>query len=166
MRRTISALFAVAAMIALVALPATGATQVVTAAVGSSVSISTPPSAAVNFGTLAIGANTVAGGTLAVTSNTAYTVTVAADKASMTEWDGDAYGSGALTTPLVLTPTLASGVPVVTPLAAVGTTPQTIMVGTGLTSDSATLQLAQTLLASDAPGTYRTVLTYTAAPAL
>lgn len=166
MRHPLSALLLGATAVAALAVPVAAETTVVTAVVGSSVSISTPPSAAVNLGNLAVGANTAAAGTLAVTSNTAYTVTVAADKATMTEWDGNAYGSEALTTPLVLTPTPAGGVAVVTPLAAVTTVPQTIMAGTGLTADSATLELAQTLLVSDAPGSYRTVLTYTAAPAL
>lgn len=166
MRHPFAVLAAAAATAALLAVPATAETTVVTAAVGSSVSISTPPSAAVNFGTLALGANNASGGTIAVSANTAYTVTVVADKASLTSWDGSAYGTDALTTPLAVTPTLGSGAPVVTPVAAVGTTPQTVMTGTGLTSDSATLSLAQTVLATDKPGNYRSVLTYTAAPAL
>lgn len=166
MRHPFAALLAAAATAALLAVPATAQTTVVTAAVGGSVSISTPPSAAVNFGTLALGVNNASGGTVAVSANTPYTVTVVADKATLTSWNGSAYGADALTTALTVTPTLASGVPVVTPVAAVSTTPQTVMSGVGLTSDSATLQLTQTVLATDKPGAYRSVLTYTAAPAL
>lgn len=166
MRHPTVALAALAVTVAVLAAPAGAETTVVTASLGSSVSISTPPSAAVNMGALSLGANTASGGSIAVSANTAYTVTVAADNATMKSWNGSTYGADALTTPLTLTPTLAGGVPVVSPVAAVGTTPATFMTGTGLTSDSATIQLAQTVLAGDKPGTYRTVLTYTAAPSL
>lgn len=166
MRHSFAAALAAAAAAALLAIPAGAETTVVTATVGSSVSISTPPSAAVSFGTLALGANTAGGGTVAVSANTPYTVTVAADKATLTSWNGTAYGTDALATPLALVPTLVGGAGVVTPVAAIGTTPQTVMSGAGLTGDSASLQLAQTVLATDKPGAYRTVLTYTAAPAL
>lgn len=151
---------------AALALPATAETSTVTATVASSVSISTDPTANVDFGTLAVGVNTVSLGTIGISSNVAYTVTVQADRAAMTSWDGSAYGAEALGTPLALTPTLAGGVPVVTAIAAVSTSAQTLMTGTGLTSDSATLSLVQTLLGGDAPGTYRTVLTYTASQTL
>jgi hypothetical protein len=151
---------------ALLAAPAAADTSTVTATVSSSVSISTAPSGSVGFGTLAPGLNTVSGGTLAVTANTAYTVTVAADKATMTVWDGTAYGTDALGTALALVPTISGGAPVVTSIAAIGTLAQTLMTGVGGTTDSASLSLEQTLLSTDKPGSYRTVLTYTAAPTL
>lgn len=152
--------------VAALALPAAAQTTTVTGLVGTSVSISTAPSTAVSLGTMALGANLASAGTLAVAANAAYTVTAVADQAAMTKWDGSAYQSGALTTPLALVPTLSTGAPVASPIAALGTTAQTLMTGTGITSDSVTLQLQQTLLSSDPTGTYRTVITYTAAPAL
>ncbi|HWH32345.1 MAG TPA: hypothetical protein VNU01_06700, partial [Egibacteraceae bacterium] len=96
MRHPTVALAALAVAVAALAAPAGAETTVVTGSLGTSVSISTAPSAAVDLGSLALGLNTAGGGTIAVTANTAYTVTVAADKAAMTQWNGTAYGTTAL----------------------------------------------------------------------
>lgn len=162
-----AALFLAVVALALgLAAPLGAQTQEITGIIGDSTSITTPPTAAVSFGNFAVGLNSVAGGSITVQSNVAYGVTVAADRAAMTEWDGNAYGDNALGTALTIVPTIAGGSPVPIASLGVGTSAATLFTGLGLTTDSVSLALHQTVLVADAPGTYRTVLTYTAAPTL
>src|SRR5581483_4733050 len=128
--RVAAGALALGALAVLPALPASAdtATQVVIATLGSSVSISTAPTATVDFGNLAaVGANTVSGGSIGVTANTPYTLTVQGNKAKMTKYVSGVYTDAvALTAPLAVVPVLSSGVGVPIPSVNVGTTASNI----------------------------------------
>lgn len=173
MNKRTAAIALIAGMLTmLVGLPAGAATQTIDATISSTVSMTTAPTASISGWNLsATGANTTSGGTMQIQSNVAYTVTVVADKAKLTEYitATGAYQTTSpksLTNPLSIVPTLSSGAGVPVASLAVGTTPATIATGTGLTTDSYALTLSQTTAITDAPlaagRTYHMVLTYTA----
>jgi hypothetical protein len=164
--------------LALVVLPATAdttSTQVIDASIGTSISMTTTPSATIGGWTLAAsGANTTAGGTMAVQANTPYKVTVKSDKATMTEFvtGSSAYETASpksLTTPISVVTALTAGAGIPVPTLAVGTTTANIATGTGLTTDTYSVTLSQPTVISDVPlaagRTYHIVLTYTATSA-
>lgn len=140
-------------------------TQTLDGVIGSTVSM-TGPSSAVNFGTFAIGANTAAGGTMAITANVPYTLTVTAEKATMTEYSGGAYVARSpktLAAPTVVTVT-SSDIGA-TPLGAVSSALTALPLATGLAgAHTYTLSLAQAISVTDAPAAYHNLLSYTAAP--
>lgn len=138
----------------------------VTGTIAESISISSAPATAVNMTLASTGANTASGGTIEVTANADYTLTVQGDKNAMTSWDGSVYDDiTTLGSSMTVTPVLDSGVGV--PVAAiVSTAEEIIATSVGLTTDTYSLTLAQPTTVADAPGTYRIVLTYTASPTL
>ncbi|MCA1830917.1 MAG: hypothetical protein LC663_05330 [Actinobacteria bacterium] len=153
---------------------ATSGTQTVTANIANTISMDTAPSSSIaNWTLAATGANTTAGGSVVVTSNGPYTVTVTGDKSRLTEYDtnGAAYVASSpktLTTALSVigTRTVGTG----TAATAVVGTSSTLATGLGLGSDTYTLQLSQPTAITDAslPSgyTYRIVLTYQATSTL
>lgn len=131
--------------------------------IASSISISTAPSASVAMTLASTGANTATSGIIAVTANEDYKLTVVGDKALMTAYDAiNGYGTDTLASALSVVPTLKSGVGVPV-TAAVSTTAATIATSVGLTTDEYNLTLSQPTTIADKAGTYRIVLTYTAA---
>lgn len=163
---------ALAALCVLVAAPSGAATQTIDAVLGNAVSMSTSPTSSISGWSLAsTGANTTSGGSVGVTANVPYTVTVSADKSRMTEYitASSTYvtGGSTLTSPLAIVPTLTSGAGVPVASLSVGTSAGTLATGTGLTTDVFSLTLSQPTVISDVPlaagRTYHVVLTYTAA---
>jgi hypothetical protein len=165
----------IAVAIATIASPAFAVTntQTVTASLGSSLSVTTAPTSSVSSWTLASsGANTTSGGSIAVNSNVAYTISVTADKATMSEWDGSAYVNGGktLTTAMSVIASRSSGTattPGVAATAVIGTS-STLATGTGLGSDTYSLTLSQPTVITDSAlqtNSYHIVLTYTSAAA-
>jgi hypothetical protein len=149
--------------------PAHAEDQTVTATLGTSVSMSTAPTATVsNWSLSATGANTTSGGDLVVASNVPYKVTVASDKATMSEWDGAAYVTSgkSLTAPMSVLTTLTGGAGLPVASLAVGTLASNVATGTGLSTDTYSITLSQTTAITDAPlsggNSYRIKLTYTA----
>ncbi len=140
------------------------ADQTVDGTLATTVTMNTAPDPSVSWA-LSPGANTKAGGKLEIASNTAYTVTLQAAKATMTKYSAGAYGTDALATATTVTPTLTAGTAVPAPVLT-GTTAQTLVTGVGLTTDTMSLQLSQPVLISDKPASYRNVFTYTASAAL
>ena len=169
MKRTVGGLAAGSIVLALA--PTAGAnpvTQVVTGSIGSSVAISTAPTSAVSLGAMpAAGQTQVSGGSIAVTANLTATITLAAEKATMTHYANGAYADGApaLATPMAVTPALTAGTGVAVPVSAVGTTATPIATGI-VGSATFSLNLVQVTVVADDPTTYRNTLTYTAAAAL
>jgi hypothetical protein len=157
-----------------IALPAGAATQTVTANIAGSLSMGTSPSSTVaDWALAATGANTTSGGSIGVTSNGPYTVSVTADKTRMTQYDTTAgtYVASSpktLTAPLNVIATSTSGTGVGA-TAIVGTS-STLATGAGLGTDAYSVQLSQATSIADSalPSgyTYRIVLTYTAASTL
>ena len=163
---------AIAAALTAAAVPAGAADQIVTASVDSVISMSTPPSATVSFGTLTTGAHTASGGSVGISANVPYLVTVSADKTAMSEYDtvGTAYvASGkTLASPLSIIPVRSGGtalVPGIATPAIIGVS-TLLATATGLGTDTYDLTLSQPTGLTDrtlAVGhTYRIVLTYTA----
>jgi hypothetical protein len=170
-RRLAAALAAGTLMVVVAAGSASAAGQIIDATLGSSVSMTTSPSATVSGWILApSGANTTSGGSMTISSNAPYTATVTADKAGLSEYVSGAYVSSGkqLTSPLSVVPTRSAGnalVPGVATTAIVGTS-TLLGTGTGLGTDTYTLSLSQPTLISDSAlasgSTYHIVLTYTA----
>lgn len=163
-----------AALLAILAVmpPAGAADQIITASIGSSVTMSTNPTETIsNWSLSALGANTTSGGSVGVSANVPYTLTVVADKAKMSEYNtgSSAYVSGGktLTNALSVVPVLSSGTGVPVASVAVGTSASALAAGVGLSTDVYDLTLSQTTLITDEPlasgRVYRIVLTYTAA---
>ncbi len=151
------------------------ATQTITANLTNSVSMTADPTSTISSWVLAAsGANTVSGGSMTVSANSPYTVTVSADKTRLSEWDGSAYVTNGktLTNPLVITPTRSGGTAPTAATASAATigTSSTLAVGTGLGTDTFDLSLGQTTAIGDSaladPNTYHIVLTYTASSTL
>lgn len=161
---------AAAALSGLAALPAdaSSATQVVVATIGPTVSISTAPTATVDFGAMAaVGANTTSGGSIGITANTPYQLTVEANVARMTKYVGGSYEEGVtLAAPLSVVPVLSGGTGVPVASLAVGKTAAPIATGLLAGTDVFALTLSQPTSTTDLPTTYRSVLTYTASPTL
>lgn len=176
-RRTVQTMIGTIFVLALVVPAGAGAaTQTIDATLGSSVSMTTSPTASISGWALsATGANTVSGGSMTIQANTPYTVTVAGDQAKMTEY---ITGTSSYVTPspkqltaaLSVIPTLSSGAGVPVASLAVGTVAAPLAAGTGLTTDSYALTLSQTTAITDSPlaagRTYHIVLTYTASAVL
>lgn len=148
-----------AVFVAALAVPASAEDQAVSTTINSSVAMSTAPDAAVDLGALNPGdTGTASGGTLGVTANVAYTVTVSSSAAQMT---GTA---GSLAADLGVTATTATGTGVgaATTSSVANTSPTAIATGAGLTDDTYSLSLSQLASVTDAPGSYSLTLTYTA----
>lgn len=142
-------------------------TQTITAATAGMVSISTNPTASVDFGTMTLGANTASAGQLGVGANVAYTVTVAGQKAKLTKYANSAYDDATtLSSAMLVLTTLSTGAGVPVASVPVGTSAVQMASGTGLTTDVFSLQLSQTVLPTDPQTTFRNVLTYTASQVL
>lgn len=161
---------ALAGLAGATALPASADTaqQIVIASLGATVSISTAPTASVDFGALApVGPNTTSGGSIGVTSNVPYTLTVQSNKAKMTKYVGGVYTDAvSLAAALAVVPVLSSGTGVPVPSLAVGTTAAPIATGVLPGTDVFALTLSQTTSLTDTQTSYREVLTYTASPTL
>lgn len=121
------------------------------------------------FGNLNLtGANTQ-NGTLGVTSNVPYTVTLASDVDHMTVHDGSVYTAQELISPLTITPVNAGGVGVgvaTTSLLTGDGTAETVATSLGLSTDSYTVTYSQPATIADEPGDYQMNLTYTATEVL
>jgi hypothetical protein len=114
-----------------------------------------------------------AAGTLSVSANSAYTVTVQAQRATLTEFDGTAYIAPtprSLASATSLTTTLSSGLGVGTPATPVLSAAPTVIATGGLASDVFTLSMAQPTTVADATlpagRTYHNLFTYTGTSAL
>ncbi len=151
------------------------ATQTIDATLAGSVAMTTTPSNVTNWVLSASGVNTKSGGSLTVSANSAYTVSVTAEKATLSEWNGTGYVSGgkSLTTPLTVTATRTGGTAAVGALttpAEVGLLSAGLVTGTGGGTDQFSIELSQPTLATDKPlsgsNTYHNKLTYTASAAL
>jgi hypothetical protein len=145
---------------------ATTQTQTLDGVIASTVSITAP--AAVNFYTFTLGANSTGGGSMTVTANVPYTVTLAAQKATMTEWVSGAYVSSSpktLAAGSVIT--LSSTDVGASPVGAVTSTVSALPIATGLSgTHTYTVSVAQAISTADAPAAYHNLLTYTAAATL
>lgn len=167
---------AVLGALLLAAAPAGAATQTIDATLAASVTMSTSPTSTISSWTLAsTGANTTSGGSVGVTANAPYIVTVQADKAKMTEYvtSTSSYVTPSpktLAASLSLVPVLSSGTAVPVASLAVGTTASTLATGAGLGTDVMSLTLSQTTAVTDpalpSGRTYHIVLTYTASSTL
>jgi hypothetical protein len=148
--------------------------QTITASIGSSLTVNTSPDATVsNWALATTGANTTGGGSIVVTSNVPYTVSVTGSKATMSEYDTTlgtpAYVSGGKTLALPLN--IQATKSAVTTTAVVGTSSSTLITSLGLAANETyTLTLSQTTSIADAAlvsgHVYRTVVTYLAASTL
>ena len=157
-----------------IAVPAGAASQTITANIAGSLSMGTAPSSTVaDWALAATGANTTSGGSIGITGNGPYTVSVTADKTRMTQYDTTAgtYVASSpktLTAPLNVVATSTSGTGVGA-TAIVGTS-TTLATGAGLGTDAYSVQLSQLTAIADAalPSgyTYRIVLTYQATSTL
>jgi hypothetical protein len=156
------ALTAALALAAVAPAGAQSAEQTITGTIGSSISASlSQPAVTQN---LVVGANTIDGGSLTVASNLLSTVSVAFDRTAMTRIDeGGAYVTGALGSPLALTATGTGGASLGT---ATSATNGLLISALGLGSTTINLGYAQPVTLTDAPGTYRIRVTYTAASSL
>ena len=175
--RRCSVVLVAALSVALIAVPAGAADQVITANIGSSLTLDTAPTATVSDWALAAsGANTTSGGSIGISANDAYTVAVSADKPVLSEYDttSGAYvvGGKTLATPLSVLAVWTSGtspVPGIGATATIGVS-SLLAQGTGLGADQYALTLSQPTLISDAAlpsgRTYRIVLTYVLASTL
>lgn len=146
--------------------PAAAETTTIDATISTSLTMNTAPSASVNWSLAATGANTTSGGSMNITSNVPYKVTVKGAKDYLTAWDGTAYDDTkklASATSVTATSTAGTGVGA---LAAVSSSVDApVATGIGGGTDNYTLQLSQPTTIADKPlaGTskYRNVLTYT-----
>ena len=159
----------VGAGLAATAVPARAATtqtQTLDGQIASTVSITSP--SAVNFGTFNLGANSTGGGSMTVTANVPYTVNVAAQKATMTEWVSGAYvTSSPKTLAAGSVVTLSSSDVGASPAGAVTSTISALPAATGLAgTHTYTVSVAQAVSTADAPAAYHNLLTYTAAATL
>jgi hypothetical protein len=158
--------------------PAHASTQTIDASLSSALSMTTSPTATISSWTLASsGANTTSGGSMALSSNQPYTVSVSADKTRLTEYvtatsSYVASSPKALTSPLVITPTRTGGTAPTAATASAATlgTSTLLVTGTGLGTDTFDLSLGQTTAITDSTlpsgETYHIVLTYTASSSL
>ena len=176
MRKSIVA--AIVALCVAVPVAAAASTQTIDASLSDTVSMTTTPTSTISSWTLAsTGANSTSGGQLTVSSNSAYTVAVTADKTRMTEYvtATSSYVAGSpktLSSPLTVTATRSGGtaaVPGVGAAAVIGTS-SALAAGTGLGTDTYDVSLSQPTVITDSalPGgeTYHIVLTYTASSSL
>lgn len=159
---------------ALVPASAAASTQQIDAVIGTSVSMTTPPSGTVDLGTLpAIGAGTpTAAGSMVLTTNSILgaTVTVQALKSTLTKVNtgtGVYTDSVSLASPItVLTSSSDLDALAVPAVVALSTAPVLIAAPLLPSTYTYSIQVSQPTLVTDAPGTYRNVLTYTASPVL
>ncbi len=151
------------------------ANQTIDATLGSSVALTAAPSDVSSWALAASGANTTSGGNLTVSANTAYTVSVVAEKATLSEWNGTGYVSNgkSLTAPMTVSATRTGGTAAVAGLAtpaSVGVASAGLITGTGGGTDAFSVSLSQPTLITDKPltgtNTYHNKLTYTASAAL
>lgn len=154
---------------------ASAAVQVIDGTLSASISMTTSPSPTVAWVFAPSGANSASGGTVGVTANTPYILTVAADKTRLTEYitASSAYETTSpktLFSPLSVLAAWASGSGVSSGTIAAGTTATTIAAGAGLTVDTYSITLSQPTTIADPPlaagRTYHIVLTYTASAPL
>ena len=140
-------------------------TQVVTGTVVDSVSVSVSK-ATVPFGNLGVGANvipTATAGTMTVSANIGYSVTVLGLKAKMTKYTTLYDDTVTMASPLLMTTTSASTGAVPVAAATIGndaTAPSVVATGV-LGTHTYDLSFAQTVAPADAHTTYRNDLTYT-----
>lgn len=173
MKRLIAAALLTAGSLAIAAMPAGAAPQVIDANLGSTLSMTTSPTASVSGWALAsTGANTASGGQVGIESNQPYTVTVTADKSRMTEYvtASSAYvtsGPRALSNAISVIALRSAGTavtPGVGATAVIGTS-TTLLTGTGLGTDTYDITLSQPTLITDpalpSGRTYHIELTYT-----
>jgi hypothetical protein len=157
----------------MVALPAVAAPQTVDATIGSTLSMTSSPTASVSGWALAAtGANSTSGGSVATNTNQPYILSVTGDKATMTEYVTGtssyvASSPKSLTSPITVSATRSAGsavVPGVGATAVVGAS-STLGAGTGLGTDTYTISLGQPTAITDAAlpagETYHILLTYT-----
>ena len=140
--------------------------DLVTASVTGVLTMTAPGDIA--FGSLSLtGANTQTG-TLGVTSNVPYTVTLSSDTDKLTVHDGTAYTTQKLISDLAISPaaTAGVGVGVATTSTATATAAQTVATSLGLSDDSYTVTYSQPATIADEPGDYQMNLTYTATEVL
>lgn len=174
-RKFIAGAVFAAAVGALAAPHAKAETQTIDATLGSSVSMTTAPSNVASWALAASGTNTKSGGSLAVSANSSYTVSVVAEKATLSEWDGAAYVTGgkSLASALTVSATRTGGtapVAATSTSVAVATVAGTLVTGSGGGTDEFSVSLSQPTLSTDKPlsgtNTYHNKLTYTASAAL
>lgn len=165
-------------MLAAVAEQASASTQTIDATISNTVSMTTTPTSAVSGWALgSSGANQTSGGSMAINANSAYTVTVTADKALMTEYitADTAYETTSpktLSTALSVIASRTGGTAAVAGVGAtavVGTS-TTLATGTGLGTDEYSITLSQPTVITDealpSGRTYHIELTYTASSTL
>ncbi len=159
------ALSAVLAAGALAPALAATETQTIDATLGSSVTMSLSDPT-VSWTLASSGTNTKSAGSLSVGSNAPYSVTVIAEKPTLTEWDGSAYGTKALATPLSVLGTLSSGTGTPAGGPVTNAAPTAFATGVGLGTDVYGISLSQATTLADPAlptgSTYHNVLSYTA----
>ncbi|HEX2240742.1 MAG TPA: hypothetical protein VHJ82_06340 [Actinomycetota bacterium] len=155
--------------------PAKAATQVIDATLAPGVSMTAVPTPNISWALAMSGANTTSGGSMTVSANTPYTVTMSAEKDFLTQHNGTGYVSGGsqLSSPLTVTAArtggtaVVPGVGLVLPASTIG---GPIGTGTGLGTDTFSLTLSQPTVITDKAlptgHTYHNVLTYTASATL
>lgn len=167
-------ILAASAIVGVIGISATGAaaeTQVLTGTVGGTIAIdmSGAPATSIALPTAGVSESI---GSVVVNSNTAYTLSVKSDVATMTQYD-TSYSTNAeetLDAPMSLLPSLTDGTATldgtVSAPIVVSTTDQTVGFNalSGLLSEADTYALGvnQPVTALDPTGNYRMVLTYTA----
>ncbi len=166
---------ATAGLLAAIALPAGAEEQVVDATLESSVSMTTSPTATVSGWALSPSAtNTASGGTMTISANSSYSVTVTPDVNAMSEHDGTGYVTSGKTLSAALN-IIASYTGGTAPVPGLGATAITgtstaLATGTGGGTDDYDITLSQaTTVADEALPTGRTYhieLTYTASSTL
>lgn len=169
-RTSLAALALAGAGLAALAPVASAETQVVTATVGDSITL-TVSNPTVAFGTLGTGVNvvpTATAGTLRVQANVPYTVKVYAAKATMTKYVSGAYDDLVkMSNALAMTTASTSLGAVPVSGAVIGnnsTSPTLVASSTALTSDNTyDVSFSQTVAPGDAKTTYRNDLTYVTA---
>jgi hypothetical protein len=114
-----------------------------------------------------------AAGTLSVSSNSAYTVTVQGQQPTLTEWDGSAYIAptpASLAANTALSTVISTGTGVGTPATPVTSVAPTLIATGALSSDVFNLTMAQPTTIADATlqagRTYHNLFTYTGTSAL
>ncbi|MFN2524699.1 MAG: hypothetical protein ABR505_00305 [Actinomycetota bacterium] len=168
--RKVSLVALIGALAALLS-PAKAATQVIDATLAPGVAMTAVPTPNITWALAMAGANTTSGGSMTVSANTPYTVTMSAEKDFLTQHNGSGYVSGgsALSAPLTVTAqrtggtALIPGVGLVLPASTLG---GPIGGGTGGGTDQYSITLSQPTVITDKPlpegHTYHNVLTYTA----
>lgn len=151
--------------------PASGATQIIDATLAPGVAMTGIPTPNISWALAMAGPNTTSGGSMTVSANTPYTVTMGAEKNFLTQWNGTGYvvGGFELSAPLAVAAqrtggtAVVPGVGLVLPATTVG---GLIGTGTGLGTDTFSLTLSQPTVITDKAlptgHTYHNVLTYTA----